>query len=154
MGEWHAELVGGTGHEHGGGADIAPEARAAFEEPYDAPTYESHEALFEAVDAAVIATPNRFHEAVAVDAFEADANVLIEKPLANDLRPGRVDTVRSGPPRRPRFVPQIDGRLGRRDPAATAVWTEYLPRSLRAARAGRRIRGRDRSSAPPTRPRC
>ena len=69
------------------GADVDAEARASFEDAYDATTYESYETLFETadLDAAVIATPNAFHSPAAVAALDADVNVLVEKPLADSL---------------------------------------------------------------------
>ncbi len=68
-----------------GGMDIAPRARERFETRFDVPTFESHEALYDHVDAVIITTPNRYHEAYAVDALAADLDVLIEKPLAHTI---------------------------------------------------------------------
>ena len=48
-------------------------------------TYDTHEPLYDAVDAVVVTTPNRFHEECVVDALDAGLDVLVEKPLAHDL---------------------------------------------------------------------
>ena len=42
-----------------------------------------------AVDAAVIATPTRFHHGVALDFLKIGTPLLVEKPLAADLARGR-----------------------------------------------------------------
>ncbi len=47
--------------------------------------YADHKALLGRIDAAVIATPTRFHCAVALDFLRAGVPLLIEKPLAADL---------------------------------------------------------------------
>jgi predicted dehydrogenase len=86
MGQNHAENVIDLGHEICGGVDVDPDAREEFAAEYDVPTYESPEELYEGtIDAVVITTPNCHHEAAAVPAFEADVNVLLEKPLAHTV---------------------------------------------------------------------
>ncbi|WP_136689400.1 Gfo/Idh/MocA family protein [Halorhabdus amylolytica] len=72
------------------GADADPELRTAFAEEYDAETYDTPEALMQSdIDAIVIATPNKFHEAIATKAFEHGLDVLLEKPLAHTLDSAR-----------------------------------------------------------------
>lgn len=87
MGTGHAGHVREAGHEVVAGADIDEDARAAFAEQFDATTYDGHEAMYEAerLDAAIVTTPNRFHEPAAVGALERGIPVEIEKPLAHDL---------------------------------------------------------------------
>jgi len=51
--------------------------------------YSSRDAALTACDAAVIATPARFHAELALSALEAGKHCLIEKPLAHDLEAGR-----------------------------------------------------------------
>ncbi len=87
--------LGGIGHHHAerieapgelvGGVDINKDARTAFADAYDVPTYAESDALFADADAVLITTPNRFHEQYAVAALEAGCNVLLEKPLAHTL---------------------------------------------------------------------
>ncbi|WP_435079498.1 Gfo/Idh/MocA family protein [Halococcus sp. AFM35] len=88
--------LGHIGHDHAdclcdstatlaGGMDIDSEARAEFANTYDMPVFEDADALFDAVDAVIVATPNRYHEQYAVAALEAGLDVLLEKPLAHSL---------------------------------------------------------------------
>lgn len=84
-GTTHARVITELGHDLAG-ADAESDARAAFEERFDAPTYEHPADLFDAdVDAVVVSTPTSLHEPVAIDAFEAGLDVLLEKPLAADV---------------------------------------------------------------------
>ena len=85
IGQYHAERL----IEHGvtlvGGMDVAADARMRFARRYDVDVYDDHHDLYETVDAVIITTPNKYHEAYAVEAFERDLHVLLEKPLANSL---------------------------------------------------------------------
>lgn len=89
IGEYHADQLTSLAAQHdvalAGGMDIAGSARKRFEEAFDVPTFDSHEALYEAADAVIITTPNRYHEEYALAAFEAGLDVLLEKPLAHTL---------------------------------------------------------------------
>lgn len=89
IGRYHAEHLGALAPQCdislAGGMDIAASARERFEDTFGAPTYETHKELYERVDAAIITTPNRFHEEYAVDALSAGLDVLIEKPIAHTL---------------------------------------------------------------------
>ncbi|WP_256558483.1 Gfo/Idh/MocA family protein [Salinilacihabitans rarus] len=87
MGVQHARSVDSLGHRVVGGADVDPRMRDRFGEEFATRTYETHEELYEAetLDAVLIATPNKFHEPVAVSALERGLDVLIEKPLAHTL---------------------------------------------------------------------
>ncbi|SFC44622.1 Predicted dehydrogenase [Halobiforma haloterrestris] len=94
--------LGNIGHHHAdrlieqgadvrlaGGMDVAAETRERFAETYDVAAYDDHRDLYDAVDAVIITTPNRFHEEYAVDAFERGLHVLLEKPLAHSLESAR-----------------------------------------------------------------
>jgi len=88
--------LGGIGHHHGerleslgadlvGGMDVDADARERFAREFDAHAYEDAGDLYDAVDAVLITTPNRFHEEYAVSALEWGLDVLLEKPLAHTL---------------------------------------------------------------------
>lgn len=85
----HAERLRESGARLIGGMDIDGDARAGFAERFDAPTYGDAADLFERADAVLVTTPNRFHEEYAVQALEAGADVLLEKPLAHSLESAR-----------------------------------------------------------------
>ncbi|MFC6865196.1 Gfo/Idh/MocA family protein [Halomicroarcula sp. GCM10025817] len=67
------------------GVDVDADARAAFETEYDVSVSADPEPVFEAVDAVMVTTPNRYHEEYVVAALEAGLDVLVQKPLADDL---------------------------------------------------------------------
>lgn len=84
-GKNHVAMLRELGHSVVG-VDADPEARRTFERTFDTETHEQPAALYErGVDAAIISTPNKFHEGAAVGALEHDLDVLLEKPLAHDL---------------------------------------------------------------------
>ncbi|MDQ2052309.1 Gfo/Idh/MocA family oxidoreductase [Natronolimnohabitans sp. A-GB9] len=85
IGQYHAERLVEHGVPLVGGMDVAAEARSRFARRYDVDVYEDHHALYDDVDAVIITTPNKYHEEYAVDAFERDLDVLLEKPLAHSL---------------------------------------------------------------------
>jgi predicted dehydrogenase len=67
-----------------GMADIAAERGAARAQEYDCPFFTDHRPMLAEVrpDIAVICTPHPFHAPLAIDALQAGAHVLVEKPLA------------------------------------------------------------------------
>lgn len=67
------------------GMDVDADAREAFAEAYDVETVADVDALYDAVEAVVVTTPNCFHEEYAVGALEAGLDVLVEKPLAHTV---------------------------------------------------------------------
>lgn len=72
------------------GADASANARQRFEESLGVETFEDFEAMYrDAVDAVIVSTPNRYHEAAAVPALEAGLDVFFEKPLAHDYESAR-----------------------------------------------------------------
>lgn len=66
-----------------GGADVSPDARAAFEQTFEVPTYEKHRRLLERenIDAVAIVTPHELHFDQVKDALISDIHVHVEKPL-------------------------------------------------------------------------
>lgn len=87
MGRVHSRNVGKARGNVVAGADVSAGPRAEFEDEFDVPAYEDHAALYagEELDAVIIATPNRFHEAAVTAALEAGHDVFVEKPLAHSL---------------------------------------------------------------------
>ncbi|WP_226006523.1 Gfo/Idh/MocA family protein [Natrinema salinisoli] len=85
IGQYHAERLVDLGVTLTGGMDIAAEARTRFARRYDVDVYDDHRELYDTVDAVIITTPNKYHEEYAIDAFERDLHVLLEKPLAHSI---------------------------------------------------------------------
>ncbi|WP_312907734.1 Gfo/Idh/MocA family protein [Natronosalvus caseinilyticus] len=85
IGQYHADRLQELGADLVGGMDVSTQARDRFAQRYGVDAYDDHHALYDAIDVVVITTPNRFHEEYAVDAFEHDLHVLLEKPLAHSL---------------------------------------------------------------------
>ena len=67
------------------GLDVDPDARGRFAAQYDTTVYEDQYELYEAVDAVLVTTPNKFHEEYVVNALEAGLDVFVEKPLAHTV---------------------------------------------------------------------
>jgi predicted dehydrogenase len=93
IGNTHAEAVGATERaELVACSDVDPDAAAAFAEEHGiGATYEDVTAMIEGsdVDAVSVCTPSGTHADVVVEAAEAGANVLCEKPL--DVYADRMD---------------------------------------------------------------
>jgi predicted dehydrogenase len=70
-------------------ADVSSEARALFEEEFDAPTYEHYRLLLnnhsDDLDAVTIVTPHIFHFEQAKACLEWGLHVLVEKPMVTDV---------------------------------------------------------------------
>jgi phthalate 4,5-cis-dihydrodiol dehydrogenase len=75
-------------------ADPRPEARAAFTAEFQAPAYETAEALCAdpQVEVVYIATPHATHAELAILAARHGRHILVEKPMALDLAAGRAMT--------------------------------------------------------------
>ncbi len=73
----HVELIGV--------ADPSPEAQRAVLDQVEIPVVSDYTKLIPEIDAAVIATPTRFHHAVAMDLLQNGVHVLIEKPLTDSV---------------------------------------------------------------------
>lgn len=84
---WNAAIDSG-GFEPVAGVDLQEEARQVFKEKTNAPTFaDFSEALASTqADAALIATPDRFHAPLTLNAFDAGLDVICEKPMAETLR--------------------------------------------------------------------
>ncbi|AXR78071.1 Gfo/Idh/MocA family protein [Natrarchaeobaculum sulfurireducens] len=85
IGQYHAERLVDRNVTLVGGMDVVDEARRRFARRYDVDVFEDHQQLYDTVDAVIITTPNKYHEQYAIDAFERDLHVLLEKPLAHSL---------------------------------------------------------------------
>ncbi|QLG47733.1 Gfo/Idh/MocA family protein [Natrinema halophilum] len=85
IGQYHAERLVDLGVTLAGGMDVAAEARTRFARRYDVDVYDDHQELYDTIDAVIITTPNKYHEKYAVDAFEQDLHVLLEKPLGHSI---------------------------------------------------------------------
>lgn len=85
IGRVHADRLVDRGVNLVGGVDVDPTARRRFAERYDVPAHERAGSLFDAADAVVVATPNRYHEEYATAALRRGLDVLVEKPLAHTL---------------------------------------------------------------------
>jgi phthalate 4,5-cis-dihydrodiol dehydrogenase len=71
----------------GGAADVRPEAREKFTQKYDAPAFDSVEAICksDSIDAVWIATPNELHAEHTILAARHGKHVICEKPMAVTL---------------------------------------------------------------------
>ena len=85
IGQYHAERLVELGVTLAGGMDIAADARTRFARRHDVDVYDDHHELYDTVDAVIITTPNKYHEEYAVDAFDRDLHVLLEKPLGHSV---------------------------------------------------------------------
>jgi len=87
--DWNSALDSG-GFTPVAGVDIQREARDTFAEKTGAPTFDdfSQALAFAApqADAALIATPDRFHAPLSIQCLEAGLDVICEKPMADTLR--------------------------------------------------------------------
>lgn len=86
LGRIHAKLLG----EHRGinliaVADPSVEALDRISETTDAKTISDYRELIGHIDAAVIATPTRFHHEIAVELLSHGIHTLIEKPITDDI---------------------------------------------------------------------
>ncbi len=86
LGRIHAKLLAEMSDvELVGIADPLPAAREPVAADCHTRAYADHRELLTLVDGAVIATPTRFHHAVALDFLRQGTPLLIEKPLAVNL---------------------------------------------------------------------
>ena len=68
-----------------GVVDPLPEARRLAQEVCQAPILADYHELIGHIDAAVVATPTRFHHRVSLDLLEHGIHLLIEKPLSTTV---------------------------------------------------------------------
>jgi predicted dehydrogenase len=82
LGKIHARLLRGVEDvELVGIVDPVEAARTAVAADLQVPAFADHRELLDKIDAAIIATPTRFHHNVAAELLESGIHVLIEKPL-------------------------------------------------------------------------
>jgi predicted dehydrogenase len=100
-----------------GVVDLAPDRAAAAAKEYGCPAYQSLDELAGRIDAAVVAVPTTAHSQVGCALLERGVDVLVEKPIAQDLAAARrlVDTAA----RHGRIL-QV-GHLERYNPAVAAL---------------------------------
>ncbi len=132
LGRIHAKLMG----EHRGVnlvavADPSQEACDRIAETIDTKTINEYQELIGHIDAAVVATPTRFHYDVASELLKHGIHTLIEKPLTDDVTTSREIVSladRSG------CVVQV-GHVERFNPAfETAISKVGTPKFIQAAR--------------------
>ncbi|GEM_PF-737257 len=85
--DWNAALDCG-GFTAVGGVDVQQDARALFADKTGAPVFADLPTALAAVDAeaALIATPDRFHASLTLTALDAGLDVICEKPMAENLQ--------------------------------------------------------------------
>lgn len=85
--DWSSALACG-GFSAVGGVDISDEARAHFADTTGAPVFtELTDALARVeADAALVATPDKFHAPLTLHCLDAGLDVICEKPMAETLR--------------------------------------------------------------------
>ena len=86
LGAIHARLAAANPHvELTAVVDPAPAARDALAADLKIAALDNHRSLIGRADAAIIATPTRFHHHVAQDLLAAGIHLLIEKPLTSTV---------------------------------------------------------------------
>ena len=84
LGRIHTRIVRGLGQfSLVGVVDPLPENLARAHTEFGAHGFQNARELIGQIDAAVIATPTRFHHAVAMELLAAGVHLLVEKPLAS-----------------------------------------------------------------------
>jgi predicted dehydrogenase len=134
LGKIHAKLVRGVeGAILVGVVDPVREAREAVAADLGTQAFASHSALVGQIDAAIIATPSRFHHAVAADLLAHGIHVFVEKPMT--LSVGDADDLIAAAAAR-RLVLQV-GHVERFNPALLAAQPHLAePKYIEAVRAG------------------
>ncbi len=71
-----------------GGSDVAPEPGQERAEEWGCPFYPDHRQMLAETkpDVTVIITPHPFHASIAIDALNAGSHVLVEKPIAIQVK--------------------------------------------------------------------
>ena len=87
MGRYHAEkLARLEGVALAGIVDADPARAAALAARHGCPSYADYNDILGKADAAIVATPTDRHHEVALACLERGMHVLVEKPIARDLR--------------------------------------------------------------------
>jgi predicted dehydrogenase len=134
LGRIHAKLLRGIeGVELAGVVDPVREAREAVAAEQLTNAHADHTPLLGQIDAAIIATPSRFHHAVAADLLRHGVHVFVEKPMT--LNVGDADELIAEATAR-RLVLQV-GHVERFNPALLAAGPHLAePKYIEAVRAG------------------
>ena len=114
-----------------GVADPSPEAQRAVLNQAEIQVVSDYRKLIPEIDAAIIATPTRFHHAVAMDLLQNGIHTLIEKPLTDSVADAEelVEVAQSND-----CVVQV-GHVERFNPAiATALRQVGTPKFIQASR--------------------
>ncbi|HEY2840348.1 MAG TPA: Gfo/Idh/MocA family oxidoreductase [Pirellulales bacterium] len=84
LGRIHTRILRGLGQfSLVGVVDPLPDNLARAQAEYQAPGFQNARELIGKIDAAVIATPTRFHRDVALELLAAGVHLLVEKPLTS-----------------------------------------------------------------------
>ncbi len=114
-----------------GVVDVVEAQRQAVAEACRTNAFADHLAVVDKIDAAVIATPTRYHHAVALDLIRRGIHLLVEKPLAVNSRQGE-ELVRAADQA---GVVLQTGHIERFNPAvAPALPTAKCPKWIEARR--------------------
>jgi predicted dehydrogenase len=136
LGRFHAKLLAEMAAiELVGVVDPSADARDRVAVELSVPVFAQHRDLleFQSLDAAVVATPTKYHTAVAGDLMRRGIHVLVEKPLAATLAEAE-ELVAIG--RRSGVVLQV-GHIERFNPAFLAARSAVgEPKFIEATRAG------------------
>lgn len=134
LGRIHAKLLGTVdGAELAGVVDPVPSAREQVAAELQTTAHADHTSLLGQIDAAIIATPSRYHHAVAVDLLQHGVHVFVEKPMT--LNVGDADELIAVAAAR-NLVLQV-GHVERFNPALVAAQPHIAePKYIEAVRAG------------------
>ncbi len=134
LGRIHARLLSGIeGVELVGVADPAPEARRAVATENKTAETADFRDLIPRIDAAIVATPTRFHHSVAMELVEHGIHLLVEKPITSTVADAQ-ELVRAA--RWNNVVLQV-GHIERFNPALTPLLSRLArPRYIEAVRQG------------------
>ena len=133
LGKIHARLLRQLPQvELVGIVDPIESARAQVAAEFQAPSYADHRALLGQIDAAIVATPTRYHHAVAFDLLSNGVHVFVEKPIT--LNVGDADELVATAEEK-QLVLQV-GHVERFNPALTAAAPHIRePKYIEAVRA-------------------
>jgi predicted dehydrogenase len=134
LGRIHARLLNDVdGAELIGVVDPSPEARAQAAAELGTPAYGDHSELAGRMDAAIVATPSRYHHRVAAALLASGVHVFVEKPMTLNI--GDADDLISTADAH-NLVLQV-GHVERFNPALIAA-RQHLsePKFIEAVRAG------------------
>jgi predicted dehydrogenase len=134
LGKIHAKLLAQVeGTELAGVVDPVPEAREQAAADLGTTAHADHRELLGRIDAAIVATPSRFHHAVALDLLKHGIHVFVEKPMTLNI--GDADELIAAAAAQ-NLVLQV-GHVERFNPALLAAAPHVAePKYIDAVRAG------------------